>query len=47
MRSIDRDVPLEELRTLEEQVHFNIRQDELIMRLAAFAVLAWLRPLRG
>ncbi|HEY6344443.1 MAG TPA: ABC transporter permease [Bryobacteraceae bacterium] len=41
MRTIDRDVPLEDLRTLEEQVHFNIRSDELIMRLAAaFAMLA-------
>ena len=41
MRSIDSDVPIEDLRTLEEQVHFNIRSDELIMRLAgAFAVLA-------
>ncbi len=41
MRSIDRDVPLDDLRTLEEQVHYNIRSDELIMRLAAaFAVLA-------
>ncbi len=41
MRSIDRDVPLEDVRTLEEQVHFNIRGDELIMRLAAaFAALA-------
>jgi ABC-type antimicrobial peptide transport system permease subunit len=41
MRSIDRDVPLEDLRTLEDQVHFNIRSDELILRLAsAFAALA-------
>ena len=41
MRTIDGDVPLEDLRTLEEQVHFNIRNDELMMRLAsAFAALA-------
>jgi putative ABC transport system permease protein len=41
MRSIDGDLPLEDMRTLEEQVHYNIRSDELIMRLAAaFAALA-------
>ena len=41
MRSIDRDVPVEDLRTLDDQVHFNLRSDELILRLAAaFAVLA-------
>ncbi len=41
MRAIDPDVPIEDMRTLEEQIHFNIRSDELIMRLAgAFAVLA-------
>lgn len=41
MRSIDGDVPLENVRTLEEQVHYNIRTDELMMRLAAsFAALA-------
>jgi putative ABC transport system permease protein len=48
MRSIDRDVPLEDLRTLEEQVHYNIRSDELIMRLAAaFAVLATVLAMLG
>ncbi len=48
MRSIDRDVPLEDLRTLEVQVHFNIRSDELIMRLAAaFAALATLLAMPG
>jgi ABC-type antimicrobial peptide transport system permease subunit len=48
MRSIDRDVPLEEVRTLEEQVHFNIRSDELVMRLAAaFAVLATVLAMLG
>jgi ABC-type antimicrobial peptide transport system permease subunit len=41
MRSIDADVPLESLRTLEEQVHVNIQSDEMMMRLAsAFAALA-------
>jgi predicted permease len=41
MRSIDRDVPLEDFRTLTDQVHFQIRNDELLLRLvAAFAVLA-------
>jgi predicted permease len=48
MRSIDRDVPLEDMRTLEEQVHFNIQSDELIMRLAAaFAVLATVLAMLG
>jgi putative ABC transport system permease protein len=48
MRSIDRDVPLENLRTLDEQVHFNIRQDELIMRMAAaFALLATVLAMLG
>jgi putative ABC transport system permease protein len=41
MRSIDRDVPLEDFRTLTDQVHFQIRNDELLLRLAAaFALLA-------
>ena len=41
MRLIDGDIPLEGMRTLEEQVHDNIRSDELMMRLAAaFAALA-------
>ncbi len=48
MRTIDRDVPLNDFRTLEEQVHFNIRQDELTMRLAAaFAVLATILAMLG
>ena len=48
MRSIDPDVPIQNLRTLEEQVHFNIRQDEFIMRLAAaFAALATLLAMLG
>jgi predicted permease len=41
MRSIDRDVPVEDLRTLGDQVHYNLRSDELILRMAAaFAALA-------
>jgi putative ABC transport system permease protein len=41
MRSIDGDVPLEDMRTLEEQVHYNLHSDELMTRLAAaFAALA-------
>ncbi len=41
MRSIDGDVPLEDMRTMEEQIHHNLRSDELMMRLAsAFAILA-------
>jgi hypothetical protein len=41
MRSVDADVPLEDVRTLEEQVHVSIRSDELVTRLAAaFATLA-------
>jgi len=48
MRSIDRDVPLEDVRTLEEQVHVNIGSEELIMRLAAaFAVLATILAMLG
>jgi len=48
MRSIDRDVPLEDVRTLEEQVHYNIQSDELIMRLAAaFAGLATVLAMLG
>ncbi|MDR3700649.1 MAG: ABC transporter permease [Candidatus Sulfopaludibacter sp.] len=48
MRAIDRDVPLDDVRTLEEQVHFNIRQDELTMRLAAaFAALATILAMLG
>jgi putative ABC transport system permease protein len=48
MRSIDSDVPLEQMRTMEEQVHFNLRQDELMLRLAAvFAVLATILAMLG
>jgi predicted permease len=48
MRAIDRDVPLEDLRTMEDQVHFNIRSDELVLRLAAaFALLATVLAMLG
>ncbi len=48
VRTIDRDVPVEDMRTLEEQVHFNIRQDEFLTRLAAaFATLATLLAMLG
>jgi putative ABC transport system permease protein len=48
MRSIDSGVPLEDVRTLEEQVHYNILGDELIMRLgAAFAALATILAMLG
>jgi ABC-type antimicrobial peptide transport system permease subunit len=41
-------VPLEDVRTLEEQVHYNIQSDELIMRLAAaFAGLATVLAMLG
>lgn len=41
MSSLDRDLPLEDLRTLEEQVLRNIRSDRLVLQLAAaFAILA-------
>ena len=48
MESIDRDVPLEDLRTLDEQIHFNLRSDELMTRLAAaFAILATVLAMLG
>lgn len=48
MSSIDRDLPLEELRTLDEQVQRNIRGDRLVLQLAvAFAVLATVLAMLG
>jgi predicted permease len=48
MQSIDRDVPIEDLRTLDDQVRFNIRGDELTIRLAAsFAILATVLAMLG
>jgi ABC-type antimicrobial peptide transport system permease subunit len=41
MRNIDPDLPLENLRTLDQQVRRNIRNDEIVLQLAAaFAILA-------
>ena len=41
MSSLDRDLPVEDLRTLDDQIRRNIRSDRLVLQLAAaFAVLA-------
>jgi putative ABC transport system permease protein len=41
MASLDRDLPLEDLRTLDEQIRQNVRQDRIALQLAAlFAGLA-------
>jgi predicted permease len=41
MASLDRDLPLENLRTLDDQISLNIQSDRLVLQLAAaFAVLA-------
>lgn len=48
MMSIDRNLPLEGLRTLEEQVSRNIQSDRLVLQLAAaFAVIATLLAMLG
>src|SRR5262249_10783724 len=48
MRSIDSSVPIEDMRSLEEQVRYNIRSHSLMMRLAtAFAVLATVLAMLG
>jgi ABC-type antimicrobial peptide transport system permease subunit len=48
LRGIDPDLPLEELRTFEEQVSRNIRMDRLILQLsAAFSTLATLLAMLG
>lgn len=48
MATIDRDLPLESLRTLEEQVSRNIRSDRLVLQLAAtFAVIATMLAMLG
>ena len=48
MAQIDRDVPLQDMRTLTGQVHENVRNDEIALRLAgAFAVLATLLAMLG
>ena len=41
MGSLDRDLPLEDLRTLDEQIRMNVQTDRIVLQLAAvFAVLA-------
>ncbi|HEY3441000.1 MAG TPA: ABC transporter permease [Paludibaculum sp.] len=48
MTSIDPNLPVEGLRTMEEQVRRNIRSDRLVLQLAsAFAVLATLLAMLG
>jgi predicted permease len=48
MRGIDGDLPLENLRTLDQQVRRNIRNDEMVLQLAAaFAILATLLAMLG
>jgi predicted permease len=48
MASIDRDLPLDSLRTLDEQISRNIQTDRLVLQLAAvFAVLATLLAMLG
>jgi predicted lysophospholipase L1 biosynthesis ABC-type transport system permease subunit len=41
MHAIDPALPLEDLRTLDQQIHLDIRQDQMVLQLAAaFAFLA-------
>ena len=48
MASLDRDLPLESLRTLDEQISRNIQTDRLVLQLAGvFAVLATLLAMLG
>jgi predicted permease len=48
MANIDRDLPAENLRTMEEQVRQNIRTDRVVLELAGtFAVLATLLAMLG
>ncbi len=48
MKSLDADLPLEDLRTLDEQVSRNIRGDRVLLQLAAaFAILATLLAMLG
>ena len=48
MHELDPDLPLESLRTLEEQVRRNIRNDRLVLQLAsAFAILATFMAMLG
>jgi ABC-type antimicrobial peptide transport system permease subunit len=48
MTSFDRDLPVEDLRTLDDQVQRNIRSDKLVFQLAgAFAALATILAMLG
>ncbi len=48
MRNLDPDLPLENLRTLDAQVRRNIRNDEIVLQLAAaFAILATVLAMLG
>ena len=48
MRAIDPDLPLEELRTFDDQIGQNILQDRIVLQLgAAFAILATLLAMLG
>jgi putative ABC transport system permease protein len=48
MKSLDSDLPVENLRTFEEQVRMNIRSDQMVLQLsAAFAVLATVLAMLG
>ena len=48
MSSLDRDLPLEDFRTLDDQVRQNIRSDRVVLDLAAaFAILATLMAMLG
>jgi predicted permease len=48
MRGIDADLPLENMRTLDAQVRRSIRNDEIVLQLAAaFAILATLLAMLG
>jgi predicted permease len=48
MASLDRDLPLEDLRTLDQQIRMNVQQDRIVLQLAAvFAVLATVLAMLG
>jgi len=48
MKSLDADLPVEDMRTLDDQISHNIRSDRLLLELAAaFALLATLLAMLG
>ncbi len=48
MRSLDSDLPLESLRTMDDQIRRNIQEDRLVLQLAsAFSLLATLLAMLG